>query len=127
MQNRIRHLLNDWKPEVAKPKAAEKPEPQASGQGMPHGINMLMPVELCINRDLLVSLLSASIREIHRHKRGLPEDYSTRALAEVEAALQQQMAFRTWVRSHPGSYISIAMYPVTETDTVEDMEDLGEF
>jgi hypothetical protein len=94
---------------------------------MPRGINMLMPVELCINSDLLVSLLSASIREIQRHKRGLPEGHSSRDLAEVEAALQQQLTFRSWARHHPGGYISIAMYPVTETDTVEDLEDLGEF
>jgi hypothetical protein len=128
MQNRIRHLLNDWKPKLAKPEATGKPEPRAGGHGLPRGINMLMPVELCINRDLLISLLSASIREIHRHKRALPEDYSARELAEVEAALLQQMEFRSWARSQPASYINIAMYPVTEIDAMEDLEeDLGEF
>ena len=142
MQNRIRHLLTDWNPEVLRSLPAEEGEPaesgeseesgdaldpQAGGATMPRGINMLMPVELSINRDLLVSLLSASIREIQRHKRALPEGHTSRELAEVEAALQQQLTFRTWARGHPGNYISIAMYPVTETDTVEDLEDLGEF
>jgi hypothetical protein len=127
MRNRLRHLLADWNPEVPEPTPAEPAQPQPGSHGMPRGINMLMPVELCINRDLLVSLLSASIREIQRHKRALPEGHTTRELAEVEAALQQQLAFRSWARSHPASYISIAMYPVTETDTVEDLEDLGEF
>ena len=131
MQNRLRHLLADWSPELpsAGPDEAEEQETaaQAVGHGMPRGINMLMPVELCIHRELLISLLSASIREIHRHKQALPEGYSSRELAEVDAALQQQLAFRSWARSHPGSYISIAMYPTTETGTVEDLEDLGEF
>ena len=139
MQNRIRDLLANWNPEVPRPvepgdqqdaeelEAGDTAEPQTGGYNMPRGINMLMPVELCINRDLLVSLLSASIREIQRHKRALPEGHTSRELAEVEAALQQQLAFRSWARHHPGSYISIAMYPVTETESVEDLEDLGEF
>lgn len=140
MQNRIRELLSNWNPEVLHPLPVEPgdqldeesdlgdaAEPQSGGYDMPRGINMLMPVELCINRDLLVSLLSASIREIQRHKRALPDGHTSRELAEVEAALQQQLIFRSWARHHPGSYISIAMYPVTETDTVEDLEDLGEF
>jgi len=130
MQNRIRHLLTNWNPEVPKPMPSdqtEPAEPQPGGHGMPSGINMLMPVELCINRDLLVSLLTASIREIQQHKRALPEGHTSRELAEVEAALQQQLAFRAWARSYRGSYINIAMYPVTETNTVEDLEDLGEF
>jgi hypothetical protein len=127
MQSRIRHLLANWNPEVPKPLPTEPVQPRPGGRSMPRGINMLMPVELCINRDLLVSMLSASIREIQRHKRALPEGYTSRELAEVEAALQQQVAFRAWARSHPGNYISIAMYPVTETGTVEDLEDLDEF
>jgi hypothetical protein len=131
MRNRIRHLLADWNPETIAP-LPEKPEapvdpaePSAGGEALPRGINMLMPVELCINRELLVSLLSASIREIQRHKRDMPEGMTTRELAEVEAALQQQLNFRGWVRRHPGCYISIAMYPVLETDTLEELDDLG--
>jgi hypothetical protein len=139
MRNRIRHLLDNWHPEVPRslpdeggdPGAAEESAditgPAIGGHAMPRGINMLMPVELCINRDLLVSLLSASIREIQRHRSALPEGHTSRELAEVEAALQQQLTFRTWARRHPATYISIAMYPVAETDTVEDLEDLGEF
>lgn len=135
MQNRIRHLLADWNPEIpgpmpGEPTSSDEPKGAAdshsAGYIMPRGINMLMPVELGINRDLLVSLLSASIREIQRHKGALPEGHTSRELAEVEAALQQQLTFRTWARRHPGGYISIAMYPVSETDTV-DLEDLGEF
>src|SRR5262249_26623739 len=141
MQNRIRDLLADWNPEVPRslpaeakdlaktenPDADDTVEPQSGGHNMPRGINMLMPVELCINRDLLVSLLSASIREIQRHKRALPEGHTSHELAEVEAALQQQLTFRSWARHHPASYINIAMYPVTETESVEDLEDFGEF
>lgn len=135
MQNRIRHLLDDWQPEL--PTSAEGVNPESASPSdtpdgmyaMPRGINMLMPVELCINRDLLMSLLSASIREIQRHKRDLPAGYSTRELAEVEAALQQQLTFRAWIRSHPSRYISVAMYPVTETESIDSLEDLdlGEF
>jgi hypothetical protein len=88
---------------------------------------MLMPVELCINRDLLITLLSASIQEMHRHKRITPSPVSDQALAELEAALQQQLAFRSWAREHPASYICIAMYPTTEADTVEDLEDLTDY
>jgi hypothetical protein len=132
MQNRIRHLLNNWHPELPASEPEAQPQPETSPEGgyaMPRGINMLMPVELCINRDLLMSLLSASIREIQRHKRALPEGYSTRELAEVEAALQQQLTFRAWIRNHPGHFISVAMYPVTETGSIDQVEDLdlGEF
>lgn len=136
MQNRMRHLLADWHPELpdapsgAAPQTAPTPPGQPDGPyPMPRGINMLMPVELCINRDLLLSLLSASIREIQLHKRALPEGYSTRELAEVEAALQQQLTFRSWLRNHPGHFISVAMYPVKESDAIDHVEDLdlGEF
>ena len=88
---------------------------------------MLMPVELCINRELLVSLLSASIQEIHSHKQGLTPSTPERELAEVEAALQQQVAFRSWARQHPATFISIAMYPVTEVGSVEDVDEIGDF
>ncbi len=129
MQNRIRRLLNDWHPELPAPPAgtpesATPAEGAEGGYAMPRGINMLMPVELCINRDLLMSLLSASIREIQRHKRALPEGYTTRELAEVEAALQQQLTFRSWIRNHPGHYVSVAMYPVAETDSIDPVEGL---
>lgn len=129
MKNRIRHLMTDWHPELPateEPKAP-KVERQTGGYPLPRGINMLMPVELCINRDLLITLLSASIQEMHRHKREGFEAVSEAARAELEAALQQQLAFRAWARAHPANYICIAMYPTTEADTtVEDLEDLGE-
>ena len=136
MQNRIRHLLNDWRPALPEqPSQAAPQDPPAPSEHrdgvypLPRGINMLMPVELCINRDLLLSLLSASIREIQRHKRALPEGYTTRELAEVEASLQQQLTFRSWIRNHPGHFISVAMYPVAESDSIDHVEDLdlGEF
>lgn len=130
MKNRIRHLMTDWHPELPAP---QEPAPKApkvdrptGGYPLPRGINMLMPVELCINRDLLITLLSASIQEMHRHKREGFEAVSEAARAELEAALQQQLAFRAWARSHPANYICIAMYPTTEQDTVEDLEDFGE-
>lgn len=135
MANRIRHLLTDWNPELlpaAEPQASPEPDTAPDHEGgyaLPRGINMLMPVELCINRDLLMSLVSASIREIQRHKRALPEGHTTRELAEVEAALQQQLTFRAWIRNHPGHFISVAMYPVSEIDSIDQVEDLdmGEF
>lgn len=137
MRNRIRDILANWNPEVPRSlpedrmddelESGDEAESRSGGYNLPRGINMLMPVELCINRDLLISLLSASIREIQRHKRALPEGHTGREFAEVEAALQQQIAFRSWARHHPSSYVSIAMYPVTESESVEDLEDLGEF
>jgi len=128
MNNRIRHLLDDWSPDGPRQKTTPAPQPERpAGYPLPRGINMLMPVELCINRDLLITLLSASIQEMHRHKREGMEAVSEPARAELEAALQQQLAFRAWARSHPANYICIAMYPTTEVDTVEDIEDLGEF
>ena len=61
-----------------------------------------------------------------RYENGF-EAVSEAARAELEAALQQQLAFRAWARAHPANYICIAMYPTTEADTtVEDLEDLGE-
>jgi hypothetical protein len=123
MKNRIRQLLRDWDPP-----ATSAPEPATEGSAgpgsLPRGINMLVPVELCINRDLLISLLSASIQAIYRHKQAMPESHSDRELAEVEAALQQQLALRAWAQSHPGNYISMAMYPVAEAGTVEELETL---
>lgn len=129
MKNRIRHLMTDWHPELPAPEEPKAPRADRStgGYPLPRGINMLMPVELCINRDLLITLLSASIQEMHRHKREGFEAVSEAARAELEAALQQQLAFRAWARAHPANYICIAMYPTTEADTtVEDLEDLGE-
>ncbi len=128
MNNRIRHLLDDWSPDGPRQKTTPAAQPdRPAGYPLPRGINMLMPVELCINRDLLITLLSASIQEMHRHKKEGMEAVSEAARAELEAALQQQLAFRAWARSHPANYICIAMYPTTEVDTVEDIEDLGEF
>ena len=57
MKNRIRHLLHDWEPECL-----PAPHRQPGEHSLPRGVNMLMPVELCINRDLLVTLLTASIQ-----------------------------------------------------------------
>jgi len=118
MENRIRHLLGG---------ASEAPQPQAdgtadlpAGHALPPGINMLTPVVLCINRELLVSLLSASIREIHRDVRALPEGYPAHELAVVEASLEQQRTFRAWARAHSGTYISIAVYPLIESDGIDD-------
>jgi hypothetical protein len=127
MKNRIKHVLDGWSPAV--PDAATLPgEERPRGvPALPRGVNMLMPVELCINRELLVSLLSASIQEIHRHKQGLTPSTPERELAEVEAALQQQVAFRSWARQHPATFISIAMYPVTEVGSVEDVDEIGDF
>jgi hypothetical protein len=129
MKNRITHLLQDWKPEILTAGSAPEPRQQLArgGYPLPRGINMLMPVELCINRDLLITLLSASIQEMTRHKRAEPSAIGPQAMAELEAALQQQVAFRAWAREHPASYICIAMYPTTEADTVEDLEDLSDF
>jgi len=124
MKNRIRHLLKDWEPIL--PELTPEADADRRPQALPRGINMLMPVELCINRELLISLLSASIQEIYRHKRDLPRGLAEQELAEVEAALQQQLAFRAWVRQHPSHYVSIAMYPVAESTTVDDLEDFGD-
>jgi hypothetical protein len=131
MTNRIRHLLKDWNPAELEPGATKPAERESStsreGHPLPRGINMLMPVELCINRDLLITLLSASIQEIYRHKRVEQSPLSDREREEMEAALQQQLSFRAWARDYPNGYISIALYPVAEVDAVEDLEDLGEF
>ena len=129
MKNRISHLMKDWTPEFlgTEPPAPPHSEPAKGGYPLPKGINMLMPVELCINRDLLITLLSASIQEMHRHKRANPSPISDHALAELEAALQQQVTLRSWAREHPANYICIALYPTTEVDTVEDLEDLGDY
>jgi hypothetical protein len=128
MKNRISHLMKDWTPEpaVTAERLQARTEPAKSGYPLPRGINMLMPVELCINRDLLITLLTASIQEMHRHQRIHPSPVSEAALAELEASLQQQLAFRSWAREHPSNYICIAMYPTTEADPVEDLEDLGD-
>ncbi|HTS89002.1 MAG TPA: hypothetical protein VMG41_10965 [Gemmatimonadales bacterium] len=128
MKNRITHLLKDWTPEVVAGEAKDALPPAGARRPypLPRGINMLMPVELCINRDLLITMLSASIQEMHRHKRATPSPESSQIHAELEAALQQQLAFRAWVRDHPANYICIAMYPTTEADIVGDMEDLGD-
>ena len=133
MKNRITHILRDWKPDILATESGVEPQSEATrgGYPLPRGINMLMPVELCINRDLLVTLLSASIQEMTQHKRAHPSPMSDQAMAELEAALQQQLAFRAWAREHPANYICIAMYPTTEADPVVedlgDLEDLGDF
>ena len=131
LMNRIRHILKDWNPAELEAGAGRPAAPESSapreGHPLPRGINMLMPVELCINRDLLITLLSASIQEICRHQRVEHSPLSDREREEMEAALQQQLSFRTWARDYPNGYISIALYPVAEVDTVEDLEDLGDF
>jgi len=134
MKNRITHVLKQWNPEqllaaidAPAKKLAATPENPRGGNRLPRGVNMLMPVELGINRDLLINLLSASIQELYRHMRSLPSPLSERELAEMEGALQQQLTFRAWASGHPSNYVSIAMYPVTEVDPIEDLEDLGDF
>ena len=130
MKNRIRHLLAHRNPETCPEPAPDGQAPPArprAGYPMPGGINMLMPVELCINRDLLVSLLAASIQEIRRHRRGLGTDEPLdQALTEMEAALQQQLAFRAWAGAHPSRYICIALYPVAGAGTMENPEESGD-
>lgn len=127
MKNRIRHLMVD-RPEPSA--AAPRPASRAQRKGpypLPRGINMLMPVELCINRELLITLLSASILEMQRHQRDGYDRVSEHARSELEAALRQQLAFRAWSLEHPADYISIALYPTNEADRmVEDIEDPGE-
>lgn len=127
MKNRIRHLLNDM-PESSS--AAPRPASRAQRKGpypLPRGINMLMPVELCINRELLITLLSASVLELQRHQRDGYGAVSGHARSELESALRQQLAFRAWSLEHPADYISIALYPTNEADrAVEDIGDLGE-
>ncbi len=124
MKNRITHALQDWNPEalLGASRPAGSPEPRGS-YPLPRGINMLMPAELCISRELLVTLLSASIHEMSDHQRADPSPISDQARAEVEAALQQQLSFRAWAREHPSSYINIALYPSADTDVIEDIED----
>jgi hypothetical protein len=128
MKNRITHVLKEWQPEGPTAPGTLEPRPGQApgGHPLPRGINMLMPVELCINRDLLITLLSASIQEMARHQRAEPSAIGPRGMAILEAALQQQVAFRAWAREHPASYICIAMYPTTEADTADDLEDLDE-
>jgi len=132
MKNRISHLLRDWRPE---PRTHESPASGAPSPGEqaprhphrpPRSVNMLMPVELCVNRNLLVSLLSASITEMSRHREADPSALSLRTLAEMEAALQQQLAFRAWLKEHPSGYICIALYPVSPGDPLQDPDDLGD-
>jgi len=132
MKNRISHLLQSWNPDLLASgltDSGEAPVQDRALRGptqMPRGVNMLMPVELCVNRNLMVSLLSASIVEMNRHKRSHPPALSSRDLAEMEAALQQQVAFRSWLKEHPSSYVCVALYPVSEAGNVEDLEDLGD-
>ena len=128
MKNRITHVLKDWSPEL--PPGITEARPVDRGPTrypLPRGINMLMPVELCISRDLLITLLSASIQEMHRQREAGNSPLPEYALAELEAALQQHLAFRAWARQHPSSYISIAMYPTSEIDSGEDVDDLEDF
>jgi hypothetical protein len=129
MKNRIAHLLDQITPppgpagDARVPTQQEQDEPPA--YPLPRGVNMLLPVELGINRDLLITLLTASIQGIHRHKRAMGHPAGDREMAEVEAALQQQMAFRTWARRHPSGYICIALYPVAEADLMDDFDEPG--
>lgn len=124
MKNRIQHVLRDWNPEVppaiAGPRPANRPP---SRYPLPRGVNMLMPVELGISRELLITLLSASILEMHRHRAATSSSLPDHIRTELEAGLQQQLAFRAWVRQHPSSYISIATYPTGEVGPVEDAEE----
>ena len=103
--------MRGWKPEVLAAESTPEPRGEVArgAYPLPRGINMLMPVELCINRDLLITLLSASIQEMTRHKQAHSSPMSDQAMPELEAALQQQLAFRAWAREHPASYICIAM------------------
>ncbi len=127
MENRIRHLLHDGPdPSVPTPRRASRAR-RNGPYPLPRGIGMLMPVELCINRELLITLLGASILEMRRHQRDGYDGVSEHARSQLEAALHQQLAFRAWSLDHPADYISIAIYPTTDADpTVEDFGDLGE-
>lgn len=130
MKNRIAQLLNEWRPELAPADHPDKPpvgeHPPRETYRMPRSVNMLMPVELCVNRNLLVSLLSASITEMNRHQRSEPTPLSERNQAELEATLQQHLAFRTWLKDHPSGYICIALYPVSDTSPLDDLDDMGD-
>lgn len=130
MKNRIAQLLNDWRPELAPADPADAPpageHPPRPPHRMPRSVNMLMPVELCVNRNLLVSLLSASITEMNRHQRGEATALSQRDQTELEATLQQHLAFRTWLKDHPSGYICIALYPVSDTSPLDDLDDPGQ-
>lgn len=149
MNNRIKHVLKDWYPEglpqgipgpdpvmqtgrhaeIEEPAHEADPvevRPPRGPYPMPRGINMLMPVELCINRSLMISLLSASIAEMLRHKKAGAGGLSPREEAELDAALQQQLAFRSWIKDHPMSYISMALYPVTDADPADELDGLDD-
>jgi hypothetical protein len=121
MKNRITHILKDWNPGVLAADAAPGPERRRVGYPLPRGINPLTPAVLCINRDLLITLLLANIQEMHRLRRSHPSPRSDLAMAELEAALQQQLAFLAWARGNSANYIDIALYPTREADSVEDL------
>lgn len=129
MKNRIAHVLKDWNPEVhAADTGTDQAVPPAGAvYPPPRGVNMLMPVELCINRDLLITLLSSSIQQMHRQKRSRFSAITDHSKAEFEAALQQLITLLNWAREHPANFICIALYPTTEAGTAEDLEDLGDF
>jgi hypothetical protein len=90
LKNRIRHLLADWPPDLP----PEPPRPTGAAQqsgALPDAArhHHADAVERCINRDLLVTLVSASLREIHRHQRATPSPSSEAAAAHLEAMLRQ--------------------------------------
>ena len=123
MKNRITHLLKSWAEleQSATPAVVSSPE-----YPLPRAVNMLTPAELCINRQLLITILSASIYEIHQHRLHHPA-LDSRQKTEIEAVLQQQLAFRNWAQAHPATYICIALYPVTELEPAKDSEEDPDF
>lgn len=90
---------------------ATPPLARPRGGSLPRGVSLTTPVELCINRELLVTLLSASIEAMHRHQRERPHLMTTHARQGLETVLGQHLAFRTWARARPARYISIAALP----------------
>lgn len=93
----------------------------------PSEVSMMHPIELPLERDVLIDLVRANLDYIQQQR--VPDAESLDQRRWVKAMVQQRVDFLAWLnRRDPQEVILLAMYPAQEVhDLLADLpEDLGD-
>jgi endonuclease/exonuclease/phosphatase family metal-dependent hydrolase len=83
-----------------------------SGHPIPPEPNRHLPLDLYIDRELLMELLEQNMSAIVENAAHIDRDDESRA--ETTAMLLERESFLAWLISHPGPNVYVALYPLSE-------------
>ena len=83
-----------------------------SGHPIPPEPNRHLPLDLYLDRDLLMEIVEQNMAAIVQNAAFLDHDDEGRA--ETTAMLLERESFLAWLVSHPGPNVYVALYPLSE-------------